>query len=166
MNATITIPIELANKIAERAAARGLSLEEYAREALERDIELSTPAESFEPVSEQPGAINGEIKDGIETGCAPMIDASKELRWLKEHRHEYMGQWIALDGDRLVAHGTNAREIFQTAREAGIKVPFVEQILPSDDLPFGGWMQQMKLGLVDYEGSLYVSKYGGETGSV
>jgi Family of unknown function (DUF5678) len=123
MDTTITIPIELANKIAERAAARGLDLEEYACEVLERDVELSTGAEPFEQVSKQPPATNG---------------ASKELRWLKEHRHEYMGQWVALDGDRLVAHGTNAREVFQAAREAGVKVPFIEQILPTDDMPFVG----------------------------
>lgn len=124
MDATITIPIELANKIAERAAARGLGLEEYACEVLERDVKLSTPAESFEPISKQTGATNGE---------------SKELLWLKDHRHEYIGQWVALDGGRLVAHGTNARDVFQTAREAGVKVPFIEQILPTDDMPFGGW---------------------------
>lgn len=124
MGATITIPIELANKIAERAAARGLGLEEYACEVLERDVKLSTPTESFEPISKQTGATNGE---------------SKELRWLKEHRHKYLGQWVALDGDRLVAHGTNARDVFHTAREAGVKVPFIEQILPTDDMPFGGW---------------------------
>jgi hypothetical protein len=124
MDTTITIPTELAKKIAERAAARGLDLEEYACEVLERDVELSTGAESFEQGGKQPRATNG---------------ASKELRWLKEHRHEYVGQWVALDGDRLVAHGTNAREVFQEAREAGVKVPFVEQILPTDDMPFGGW---------------------------
>jgi hypothetical protein len=123
MDTTITIPIELANKIAERAAARGLDLEEYACEALERDVELSTSPEPYEQISKQPGATNG---------------ASKELRWLEEHRHEYIGQWVALDGDRLVAHGTNAREVFQAAREAGVKVPFIEQILPTDDMPFGG----------------------------
>ena len=131
MDTTITIPIELANKIAERAAARGLDLEGYVCEALERDVELSSSVESFEPVGERPGATNGETKS--------LIDASEELRWLKEHRHEYIGQWVALDGDRLVAHGTNAREVFQTAREAGVKAPFVEQILPTDELPFGGW---------------------------
>src|SRR5262249_3220422 len=76
MDTTITIPIELANKIAERAAARGLDMEEYACEVLERDVELSAPTEPFERISEQRGATNG---------------ASKELRWLKEHRHEYMG---------------------------------------------------------------------------
>jgi Family of unknown function (DUF5678) len=124
MDTTITIPIELANKIAERAAARGLDLEKYACEVLERDVELSTGAEPFDHVSKQPHATNG---------------ASKELRWLKEHHHEYMGQWVALGGDRLVAHGTNAREVFQAAREAGVKVPFIEQILPTDEMPFGGW---------------------------
>jgi uncharacterized protein DUF5678 len=124
MDTTITIPIELAMKIAERAAAKGLDLTEYAREVLERDVELSTGSEPFERVSKQQGPTNGE---------------SKELRWLKEHRHEYMGQWVALDGDRLVAHGTNAREVFQAAREAGVKVPFIEQILQTDDMPFGGW---------------------------
>jgi hypothetical protein len=41
--------------------------------------------------------------------------------------------------DFLWAHGTNAREVFQAAREAGAKVPFIEQILPIDDVPFGGW---------------------------
>jgi hypothetical protein len=66
-------------------------------------------------------------------------DESKELRWLKEHRHEYMGQWVALDGDRLVAHGTNAREALQAAREAGVKAPFIEQIFPTDDMPYVGW---------------------------
>jgi hypothetical protein len=121
METTITIPFELANKIAERAAAKGLDMEEYACEVLERDVERSEP---FERISKQLGATNG---------------ASKELRWLKDHRHEYMGQWVALDGDRLVAHGTNAREVFQAAREAGVKAPFIEQILPTDDMPFGGW---------------------------
>jgi len=67
------------------------------------------------------------------------IDLSRELRWLKEHRHEYVGQWVALDGDRLVAHGPDPREVYQAARQAGIASPFVEQILPTDDLPFGGW---------------------------
>jgi hypothetical protein len=28
---------------------------------------------------------------------------------------------------------------FQAAREAGAKVPFIEQTLPTDDAPFGGW---------------------------
>ena len=68
-----------------------------------------------------------------------MIDASREMSWLREHGHEYTGQWVALDGDRLVSHGTNAREVYQAAKQAGVEVPFLHHIDPPDELPFGGW---------------------------
>lgn len=71
--------------------------------------------------------------------CVDPIDLSREMNWLKAHRGEYPGQWVALDGDRLIAHGAEAREVYQAARAAGLSAPFVEQILPTDDLPFGGW---------------------------
>ena len=67
-----------------------------------------------------------------------LIDCSSELQWLKEHREEYVGQWVALDGDRLLAHGTNAREVYDKARSLGVSVPAVLKIEP-DELPFGGW---------------------------
>jgi hypothetical protein len=66
----------------------------------------------------------------------PMIDASRELRWLKEHRREYVGQWVALDGDRLVSHGPDARAVYLAAREAGVEIPFVAHVDPPDPLPF------------------------------
>jgi hypothetical protein len=65
----------------------------------------------------------------------PPIDLSRELQWLKEHRHEYLEQWVALDGDRLIAHGPQAREVYAAARAAGIKSPFVEFISVKDELP-------------------------------
>ena len=70
---------------------------------------------------------------------APLIDVSREREWLKEHRHEYIGQWVALDGDRLISHGTNAREVSEAARAAGVTTPFLAHIDPDDELPFGGW---------------------------
>lgn len=69
----------------------------------------------------------------------PPIDLSREMQWLKEHRHEYLEQWVALDGDRLIAHGKQAREVYAAARASGLKSPFVEFISATDDLPFGGW---------------------------
>lgn len=68
-----------------------------------------------------------------------MLDCTRELRWLKEHRHEYIGQWVALDGDRLVAHGTNGREVYDEARRLGVEVPALVKIEASNELPFGGW---------------------------
>ncbi len=67
------------------------------------------------------------------------IDLSREIQWLKEHRHEYIGQWVAIDGNRLVSHGATAREVYTAAREAGVKSPLVEYISPMEDMPFGGW---------------------------
>ena len=53
MTVTITVPAELEAKMAERAAAKGVTLEEYAREVLERDAEMPTLREVFAPVREQ-----------------------------------------------------------------------------------------------------------------
>lgn len=62
-----------------------------------------------------------------------------ELGWLSQHRGEYVGQWVALDGARLVASGSSAKEVYLAARRAGVTVPFVEQVQPPDELPCGGW---------------------------
>jgi hypothetical protein len=69
----------------------------------------------------------------------PPIDISREKQWLKEHRHEYLGQWVALDGARLISHGTNARDVSEAARADGVKTPFLAHIDPEEELPFGGW---------------------------
>jgi hypothetical protein len=53
MSVTITLSSELEEKISRRAAARGLPLEEYAREVLRRDVEQPTLRELFASVREQ-----------------------------------------------------------------------------------------------------------------
>jgi hypothetical protein len=67
------------------------------------------------------------------------MDCSAELRWLREHRLEYAGEWVALDGDKLVAHGVSAKQVYEAARMSGIDLPLVTQIEAADELPFGGW---------------------------
>jgi len=66
-------------------------------------------------------------------------ECSKEMQWLVEHRHEYAGQWVALDGDKLLSHGADAHEVFEAARRTGVKLPLFVHIEPADELPFGGW---------------------------
>jgi len=39
-------------------------------------------------------------------GTGMDFDRSAEIRWLEEHVDEYRGQWVALLGDELLAHGT------------------------------------------------------------
>ncbi|MEW6129672.1 MAG: DUF5678 domain-containing protein [Acidobacteriota bacterium] len=67
-----------------------------------------------------------------------VLDCTKEMEWLKAHRAEYAGQWVALDGEHLIAHGTNSQAVREAARRSGIRLPLIVQV-ESDDLPFGGW---------------------------
>jgi hypothetical protein len=67
------------------------------------------------------------------------VSRTQELHWLKEHKAEYAGQWVALDGDRLLASGTDGFEVYKEARRLGIGKPFVTRVEPGDKLPFGGW---------------------------
>jgi hypothetical protein len=66
-------------------------------------------------------------------------DCARELRWLAKHRQRYAGQWVALNGDRLLSHGTNAREVLRAARQSKAKLTLVAHVEPADALPFAGW---------------------------
>jgi hypothetical protein len=69
----------------------------------------------------------------------PPIDLAREFQWLERHKHEYAGKWVAVEGDKLISVGDNAKEVYAAARAGGIASPFVEFISPTEDLPFGGW---------------------------
>lgn len=63
----------------------------------------------------------------------------KAEKWLKENREKYMEQWVCLEGDILIAHGKNGREVFRKAKEMGIKSPFLEHIVEEPKFFTGGW---------------------------
>jgi hypothetical protein len=63
----------------------------------------------------------------------------KEQKWIAKHRAEFAGQWVALDGETVLSHGTDGRRVYAEAKAKGVKVPFVIHIEPLDELPFGGW---------------------------
>jgi hypothetical protein len=64
----------------------------------------------------------------------------QERAWMDRNRDEYLGQWVALKGDRLVAHGTDARQVYLAARQAGIDEPYVERVEKRDEASMGGWL--------------------------
>lgn len=67
--------------------------------------------------------------------------SEKSLRWLNKNRREYMGQWVALDGDRLIANGQTAKEVYSKSKAEGVKVPFVDLVQEEETAPFsGGWL--------------------------
>jgi hypothetical protein len=83
------------------------------------------------------GAVRGERANIRQREEA--LDHSLELQWLNEHRGEYAGQWVALEGDRLITSGENGGEVFEAARAQGIARPFLARVEPENELPFGGW---------------------------
>ena len=61
-------------------------------------------------------------------------------QWIAAHRAEYLGQWVALEGDQLISAGTSATEVDAAARAAGIKVPFVIRIVAEEPkFYYSGW---------------------------
>jgi Family of unknown function (DUF5678) len=67
--------------------------------------------------------------------------SARSLRWLHENRVKYSGQWVALDGDRLMASGPTAKELYCKAKAEGIEIPFVELVTDSEPVPStGGWL--------------------------
>lgn len=62
-----------------------------------------------------------------------------ELRWVDLHRSEYAGEWVALDGDRLLAHGPDPRQVYLAARAAGAEIPSLMRVPDESIAPFGGW---------------------------
>lgn len=70
----------------------------------------------------------------------PYIDRSRELAWLAEHREEYRGKWVVLEGERLIGHGDDPRPIVDKARAEGIECPFVIHIRAESGPFMGAWL--------------------------
>ena len=69
----------------------------------------------------------------------PCRDRTREVKWIDGNRAAYADQWMAVEGDRLIAAGVDPLAVF-AARTEGIQVPFVVHVIPEDPLPFvPGW---------------------------
>ncbi len=62
----------------------------------------------------------------------------RALKWIDEHKEEFDGQWVCLDGDELIAFGKDAKSVYDEAKVKGIKAPFMERV-KAKVLPWGGW---------------------------
>jgi len=70
------------------------------------------------------------------TRLVPSRDRSRETVWLKENRGKYAGQWVVVEGARLVAADADALKAYAAAKAGGIEVPFLIHVCPEDPLPF------------------------------
>jgi len=80
-----------------------------------------------------------DVLDADSTARSVFITRKTEAEWINQHRDEYLGEWVALQGDCLIAHGSDARQVYLAAREAGISTPYVVRVERVE--PFtGGWL--------------------------
>jgi predicted Zn-dependent protease len=105
-------------QIIEEARALSPAEKDKLRQALERELVQPAPTQSAKP--------------GYPTN-------EQERAWVEAHRDEYLGQWVALDGDHLVAHGTDARSVYDEARSRGVSVPYLAHVTPKVEAYVGGW---------------------------
>jgi hypothetical protein len=91
----------------------------------------------FQPLPSN-GASGRNVADGIGVAKVSNYDHTPRLKWMEEHEAEYAGQYIALDGDRLVAHGADPNEVFAALRAAAPPVPYFGYIPPADTPPILG----------------------------
>ncbi|MDQ3634386.1 MAG: DUF5678 domain-containing protein [Acidobacteriota bacterium] len=64
----------------------------------------------------------------------------KAEKWLKENRDEYLGQWVCLYGDKLIANGEDGRKVFQQAKEKGIESPYLVRVIEEPEAFCGAWL--------------------------
>lgn len=116
-------------------AGQGLGLNAALWDKVRHAVRLAAPPRR----APAPPDAESEENRSIPARSANAQRFAKSMRWLEEHRGDFAGEWVALDGDRLLSHGKDPETVFAEARSAGVPVPFVERVMPVERLPFGGW---------------------------
>lgn len=63
----------------------------------------------------------------------------EEQAWLNQHGSQYAGQWVALDGNRLIRAGATIKEVHEAAIAAGIDDALIVLVESPNALPFAGF---------------------------
>lgn len=66
-----------------------------------------------------------------------------EIRWREGHPEtlrQYAGSWVALEGERILAHGTDPSAVAEEARRSGVAVPYIFRVeqVPEKDVVLMG----------------------------
>ncbi len=63
----------------------------------------------------------------------------RRLEWIKAHREEYAGQYVALQGDSLVGVGSTIKEAHEQAKAKGFPNPFLVRLDSENEILSAGW---------------------------
>lgn len=129
MTLTIEVSNELEAKIEEEAKRKGLEKAEFVRIILEEKLKPENESSS--------SALKSEPR--VLARNLPIKDRSREDEWIEKHRDQYARQWVALDGENLIASGEDLKQVAKMARELGTPDALMVRVEPSDALPFAGF---------------------------
>lgn len=111
-------------QIIDQARALSYAEKQKLREALDAELESSQPMNTH---------------DTRDANTEDDVMRERRLNWLKTHREQYAGQYVALVGDTLVGHGPTMREANDQARKNGVKDPFLVHLTSESEVLFAGW---------------------------
>lgn len=82
--------------------------------------------------------INGHSTNGEATTPTLKLDPKDEasMHWMIANEHLYAGRWIALDGDRLIAHNAEHSEVIKAVKADGAELPIIYFVEPEPESPF------------------------------
>ena len=66
----------------------------------------------------------------------PEPDLQGAMKWLASNSEQYAGQWVALDGGRLIAHSASHDEVVEAAKADGAYLPLITFLEPKPAHPF------------------------------
>lgn len=123
MNATLEqIKPETVELLEKQAAKFGLSVDDYLRRLLPHgENELALKAETSD-----------QMTTSEESAEEKEAKRQKSIAWIKLHRKEYGGKYVALDGDKVIGIGERYGDALKLALQAGYKNAFIGDVLPLD----------------------------------
>jgi hypothetical protein len=66
----------------------------------------------------------------------PEPDLAGAMEWLTLNSEQYAGQWVALDGGRLIFHSDDHGKVAEAAKADGAYLPLITFIEPKPERPF------------------------------
>jgi hypothetical protein len=64
------------------------------------------------------------------------------MAWAANPDTQFFGKWLVLEGSRVIACGSNPKELYEDVRARGFSSPFPIFVSPDEHEPFaGGWIR-------------------------
>jgi hypothetical protein len=121
MTLTIDVPVELEQRIEAEARRRGTDKGTLVRTVLEHNFTPPLPDLSATRI--------------LATDL-PVRDRTRENAWLKAHRDEYDGRYVALSGDQLLAVGDSYQAVAGRSLTLGCATALIVYVEGSTHPPF------------------------------